>query len=168
MRTIEPHLPHLEMKRMPKLSLSALLAALLAASVAGIAFSDAALAQTTVPAPQASSPPNEPSKAKPKAKKTTAPTGSQQGRTASTPQNSGTTARGGGLNLNLQTPSAKSGEPQGVTSAPGTFAASGPYASQALINRVTGKVKQQELPKSPISLGGAGSSDQNIGPIWAR
>lgn len=76
---------------------------------------------------------------------------------------------GGGLNLDLraQEPEKKS-TPKGVADSSGTFAASGPYASQALINRVTGKIKQGELPKAPISLGGAGSSDQNVGPIWAR
>jgi len=78
-------------------------------------------------------------------------------------------AGGGGLNLDLraQEPEKKPAQ-KGVADSPGTFAASGPYASQALINRVTGKIKQGELPKAPISLGGAGSSDQNVGPIWAR
>lgn len=124
------------------------------------------LAQTTVPAPSVA--PATPAPALPankaKAKSKGPPPAAT---TASKPQPAQKAGGVGGLNIDLPATKPSSGG-QTVTSAPGAFAASGPYASQALINQVTGKVKGPSLPKSPVSLGGAGSGDQNIGPQWAR
>ena len=148
-------------------------------------FAQTVLAPTvlapTVPQVATPAPPTPPSPPKAKAKAKTEP--NAQAGTSAVPgappaahnQNAakvnGNAAKagGGGLNLDLraQEPEKKPAQ-KGVADSPGTFAASGPYASQALINRVTGKIKQGELPKAPISLGGAGSADQNVGPIWAR
>ncbi len=141
-------------------------------------FAQTVLAPTvlapTVPQVATPAPPTPPSppKAKLKAKNEPNARASNSASPNPSPANrnqSATKAGTGGLNLDLkaQQPD-KPPAQKGVADSPGTFAASGPYASQALINRVTGKIKQGELPKAPISLGGAGSSDQNVGPIWAR
>ncbi|MBX9619204.1 MAG: hypothetical protein K2X10_08655 [Hyphomicrobiales bacterium] len=135
----------------------------------------------TVPQVATPAPPTPPSPPKAKAKAKTEPNAqagtsvvpgappAARNQNAAKVNGNAAKAGGGGLNLDLraQEPEKKPAQ-KGVADSPGTFAASGPYASQALINRVTGKIKQGELPKAPISLGGAGSADQNVGPIWAR
>ena len=149
--------------------------------------------QATVPAPVPVSTPAAPTGQPPAAKKTPVAKKSANGQPASssntsstnTPPPKNSTAKAkpttpatttvlggggapsiGGLNLSLPKPDTK--KPATVADQPGPFAASAPYASQSQINEVTGRVKQGDIPRSPISLGGPGSSNQNVGPVWAR
>lgn len=143
------------------------MALILASLNPGLAQTVPAPAAPQVAAPVPPAPPSAP-KAKEKAKPPSqAQTNPSPAPAARTPNAAKTGSGGLNLDLRAQEPEKKTGK-GGVADSPGTFSASGPYASQALINRVTGKIKQGELPKSPISLGGVGSADQNVGPAWAR
>ena len=166
-------------RALPRIRLTVLAVRIIAfGTMLMVAIPDAVFAQAVVAptAPQVAAPASPTPPSPPKAKvKTKAEPNAQAGTPAAPGQSpaarnqNAAKVNGGGLNLDLkaQGPEKKPAQ-KGVADSPGTFAASGPYASQALINRVTGKIKQGELPKAPISLGGAGSSDQNIGPVWAR